>query len=102
MKKILLATKTWHSVYSTGVPRAIHAPRPSPGHNPMPATTADEMLLSLCQSNIARFERLLAEAEGDEKRATFVELIAEERATLKRLVPGRQPVEGFSGPPGPL
>ena len=66
----------------------------------MPATT--ELLLSLAQSNIARFERLLAEAEDDEKRATLVELIAEERESLKRLVPARQPVEEFSGPPGPL
>ena len=44
-----------------------------------------EPLRWLSQSNIDRFELLLAETEDDEKRATLVELLSEERESLKRL-----------------
>jgi len=43
-----------------------------------------DVLMSLGESNIARFERLLPEVD-DETRATLVQLIAEERERLKGL-----------------
>ncbi len=44
-----------------------------------------DVLMSLGESNIARFERLLPEVGDDETRATLVQLIAEERERLKGL-----------------
>ena len=48
----------------------------------MPATTADEMLLSMSKSNVDRFERLLAIAADDEARATLLQLLETERMVL--------------------
>jgi len=65
----------------------------------MPHTA--ELLPSLSESNIERFERLLAKARDDDERATLVELIAEERESLKRLASTRKADGEASGQPGP-
>lgn len=55
----------------------------------------------MSESNIERFERLLAKARDDDERTTLVELIAEERETLKRLASTRKADGETSGQPGP-
>ena len=65
----------------------------------MPHTA--ELLPSLSESNIERFERLLAKARDDDERTTLVELIAEERESLKRLASTRKADGETSGQPGP-
>ena len=64
----------------------------------MPHTA--ELLRSLSESNIERFERLLAKAPDDDERTTLVELIAEERESLKRLASTQKADdESQPGPP---
>jgi hypothetical protein len=61
-----------------------------------------ELLHSLSEANLARFEKLLPEASDDETRAPLIELLAEERESMKRLVfPVEKQVEEASGPPRP-
>ena len=65
----------------------------------MTATTADEMLLSMSKSNIARFERLLATAEDIEARATLLELLETERTVLAHVLTTTVPGVELPGKP---